>query len=159
MFRLIQAYSIPCVTITYSQPCHILSPSICRTGTFLKTLWNVDQAYSELCHRALFGHIQNPVQLLHMQKPSILGILEYLELFHNCIQTHIHNPDILTKIYECLELWHISNLTHIQKFFKDFRLSFFAKIVKACVCYFHQIFIFSPNDSPSKTMKNAFYFI
>ena len=30
---------------------------------------------------------------------------------------------------------------------------------KACVCYFHQIFIFSPNDYPSKTMKNAFYFI
>ena len=31
--------------------------------------------------------------------------------------------------------------------------------VKACVRYFHQIFIFSPNDSLSKTMKNAFYFI
>ena len=30
---------------------------------------------------------------------------------------------------------------------------------KACVSYFHQIFIFSPNDSPSKTMKNAFHFI
>ena len=28
---------------------------------------------------------------------------------------------------------------------------------KACVLYFHQIF--SPNDNPSKTMKNAFYFI
>ena len=30
---------------------------------------------------------------------------------------------------------------------------------KACVPYFRQIFIFSPNDSPSKAMKNAFYFI
>ena len=30
---------------------------------------------------------------------------------------------------------------------------------KACVRYFHQIFIFSANDSLSKTMKNAFYFI
>ena len=30
---------------------------------------------------------------------------------------------------------------------------------KACVCYFYQIFIFSPNDSLSKTTKNAFYFI
>ena len=30
---------------------------------------------------------------------------------------------------------------------------------KACIRYFYQIFIFSPNDSPSKTMKNAFYFI
>ena len=31
--------------------------------------------------------------------------------------------------------------------------------LKACVRYFYQIFIFSPNDNPSKTMKNAFYFI
>ena len=31
--------------------------------------------------------------------------------------------------------------------------------IKACVRYFHQIFIFSPNDSPSKTMKNVFYLI
>ena len=30
--------------------------------------------------------------------------------------------------------------------------------VKVGVRYFHQIFIFSPNDSPSKTMKNAFLF-
>ena len=33
------------------------------------------------------------------------------------------------------------------------------KYLKACVRHSHQIFIFSPNDSPSKTMKNAFYFI
>ena len=31
--------------------------------------------------------------------------------------------------------------------------------LKAYVCYFHQIFIISPNNSPVKTMKNAFYFI
>ena len=30
------------------------------------------------------------------------------------------------------------------------------KLVSAIFC---QIFIFSPNDSPSKTMKNVFYFI
>ena len=30
--------------------------------------------------------------------------------------------------------------------------------VKACVCYFHQIFIFSQNDSPSKTVKKCFLF-
>ena len=32
-------------------------------------------------------------------------------------------------------------------------------IFKGCVRYFHQIFIFPRNDSSSKTMKNAFYFI
>ena len=30
---------------------------------------------------------------------------------------------------------------------------------KACFCYFHQIFMFSLDDSPSKAMKNAFYLI
>ena len=34
----------------------------------------------------------------------------------------------------------------------DFGKDFF----RACVCYFLP---FSPNDSPSKSMKNAFYFI
>ena len=34
-----------------------------------------------------------------------------------------------------------------------------ASPIKACVCYFHQIFIFSQNDNPLKTMKNVFYFI
>ena len=28
--------------------------------------------------------------------------------------------------------------------------------LKACVRYFYQIFIFSPNDNPAKTMKNVF---
>ena len=42
---------------------------------------------------------------------------------------------------------------------KDTKIKSGASIVKACVCYFHQIFIFSPNDSPSKTMKNDFYFV
>ena len=30
-----------------SSTCHILSPCIFRTGSLFKTLWNVDQAYSE----------------------------------------------------------------------------------------------------------------
>ena len=33
------------------------------------------------------------------------------------------------------------------------------RTLKACVRYFYQIFISSPNGSPSQTMKNAFYFI
>ena len=31
--------------------------------------------------------------------------------------------------------------------------------IKACVCYFLRNFYSSPNDSPSKTMKDVFYFI
>ena len=37
LLRLIQAYS-PFVTHAYSQPCHILSPGIFKTGVILKTL-------------------------------------------------------------------------------------------------------------------------
>ena len=33
------------------------------------------------------------------------------------------------------------------------------RFFKVCVRYFLSNFYFSPNDSPSKTMKNAFYFI
>ena len=33
-----------------------------------------------------------------------------------------------------------------------------ASIVKACIHYFYQIFIFSPNDRPSRTIKNVFSF-
>ena len=45
--------------------------------------------------------------------------------------------------------------------FKDYfpALAITYSKLKLCVRYFHQIFISSPNDSPSKTMKNAFYFI
>ena len=44
--------------------------------------------------------------------------------------------------------------------FQDFYFKkYISTLLKACVRYFHQIFIFSPTDSPLKTMKNAFYFI
>ena len=55
---IVKAYSAPCVTLTYSQPCHILSTDIFRTGGIFKTLWNFHQAYSEPCHgqNSLFRH-------------------------------------------------------------------------------------------------------
>ena len=34
-----------------------------------------------------------------------------------------------------------------------------SRSLKLVSAIFYQIFIFSPNDSPSKTMKNVFYFI
>ena len=35
----------------------------------------------------------------------------------------------------------------------------YVHVIKACVRYFLSNFYFLPNDSPSKTMKNVFYFI
>ena len=107
----IQEYSTPFVTLPYLQPCHVLSPHIFRTVGLFKTLWDVDYTYSEPCHRTLFRHIQNLVQHLHMQKPDILGILQYSELFHNCIPTHIQNPAILQTFmniqnFDIFKTWH-----------------------------------------------------
>ena len=110
LLRHIQAYSAPCVTLAYSQPCHILNPDIFRTAGVFKTMRNVDQTYLEALSQALFNHIQvysEPCvysEHLHMQKPDILGIPEYSELFHNCIPTQIQNPVMLKKIYEYSEL-------------------------------------------------------
>ena len=80
----IMAYSALCF---FRQPCpqrifscHILSLRIFRTGSLFKTPWNVDQAYSEPCHRALYSHIQNLLQRLHAQKLGKLGILEFRTL-------------------------------------------------------------------------------
>ena len=35
----------------------------------------------------------------------------------------------------------------------------FATLLKLVFTIFYQIFVFSSNDRPSKTMKNVFYFI
>ena len=55
---------------------------------------------------------------------------------------------------KCLWGWRIEKWC--QKYLKENSLFFNLKIVSAI---FYQIFIFSSNDSPSKTVKNVFYFI
>ena len=95
-----------CVTLAYSQPCHILSLGIIRTGNILKSLQNFDQAYSKCWHSqnslfrhysAILRHIQNLAKHMCMQKPDIFGIPEYSEPFHNCILMHIQGPAIFMK--------------------------------------------------------------
>ena len=90
----------PCIfsTLPYSETWHILSQILiensakCWPGLFRT---HVIRRYS-----AIFRHIQNLLQCLHMQKLCLLGVLEYLELFHYCIPKHIQNPVIFTKIYD-----------------------------------------------------------
>ena len=80
-------------TFPYSEPWHILTRHIQNAAI------GHDSSF--------FRHIQNLVQRLHGQKPGKLRVLEYSELFNNCVKTHIQNPVILTKIYEYSELWHV----------------------------------------------------
>ena len=42
---------------------------------------------------------------------------------------------------------------------KEITVTFTKRSLKLVSAIFYQIFIFSPNDSPSKAMKNVFYFI
>ena len=88
-FRLIQAYSAPCVTFAHSEPCHILSPAIFRTGVIIKTLWNFEKAYSALYHRTVYSaffrytetYLESDVTLAyaetwHIWNPGIFRILQ-----------------------------------------------------------------------------------
>ena len=95
----IQPNSAPCITLAYLQTCHILSPGIFRTGSLLKTLWEFDQVYSELCHRTLFNHIQ--VLFRTLRNSSISRNLAYLESWN------IQNSSIIAyrHIFRILPYW------------------------------------------------------
>ena len=86
IFRLIQAYLAPCVTLVYSQPYHIVSPGVIKTGGLFKNLRNIGQPCSESCHGAFFSHIQN--SSINTSR-RIFRILSYLRKF-----TNIQNSDI-----------------------------------------------------------------
>ena len=52
-----------------------------------------------------------------------------------------------------------SDSSTIEKILTFHVIILIKSVVKACVRYFLTIFYFSPKDSPSKTMKDVFYFI
>ena len=111
IIRLIQAYLAPCVTLIYSQPCHIPSPGIFRTWGIFKTLQKFHQAYSELGvvriaysgiihpYSAIFKSLCNAcicrnlayLESCNIQNPSIIGshhifrTLSYLQKYVNTI--------------------------------------------------------------------------
>ena len=73
ILRLIQTYSAPCVTLTDSQPCHILSPGIYRTRGLFKTLWNVDQAHT-IASRRIFKTLWHLQKFTNIQNSDIFKI-------------------------------------------------------------------------------------
>ena len=82
-------------------------------------------------YSTIFRHIHNLAQLLHMQKPGILEILEYSELFDNCFATHLQNPTIFTEIYAvCRTLTYLKPDTYSEPSQRFKMIKFFAKILK-----------------------------
>ena len=107
IFRLIQAYSEPCVTLTYSQPCHIPSPGIFRIRGIFKSLWNYDQACWEPSYsqNSLFRHYSTILR--HMQTFCNSQICRNLAYLESC---NIQNPSIIAS-------WCIfRTLLYLQKF-------------------------------------------
>ena len=110
LLRHIQAYSVPFVTLAYFQPSIFWALAYLESESYLKpceTLTRHIQNPAIGHHSAIFRHIQDLAQRLHMQKPDLLGILEYLEPLHNYIPTYIQKLVIFTKIYEYSALSHI----------------------------------------------------
>ena len=54
--------------------------------------------------------------------------------------------------------WKTNFSQFIEKLLKFEEMEYLIHHFKACVCYFLTNFYFSPNDSPSKTMKDVFLF-
>ena len=121
-------FSTLCNPRTYSLPCHIMSPGIFRTEGLFETLWNIDQAYSEPCYRALFTHIQA------YSEPCVCRNLAYPESWN------IQNPSIASQcIFRTLS--YLPKFTNIQNsdVFKlstylepsqRFKMRIFVKVVK-----------------------------
>ena len=59
------------------------------------------------------------------------------------------NADSKIELHENISLWDNSKLITSEKMW----------LLKVCVHYFLSNLYFSPNDSPSKTLKDVFYFI
>ena len=88
---------------------------------------------------------KNALYNINRKKKTNINVNFYKRKYKNmvrCIRLTLA-PNLLFKLFSVLyhDVWHA------------------LAEIKACVCDFYQIFIFSPNDSPLKIMKNAFYFI
>ena len=86
IFHHIVAYLEPCVTLEYSEPCHILNTGISRTQDIFRTPSRHILAYSERCVTSAYWapcHIQN-FAIFRIQ--ACLGPRAYLE---SCLFTQI----------------------------------------------------------------------
>ena len=99
------------------------------------------------------------------------SLLSFLIKEHCFAKKELKSSAFCLKSVTNLLFWNNGGITGVLRLFrKIFNRAQYALVrfwivfnfwvnLKACVLYFYQIFIFSPNDSSSKTMKNAFYFI
>ena len=117
-----------------------------------------------------------PVSLLFVvskifEKPVNNGIVDHLkkcDLFSDFwygFRTSQSTADLLTVVFDRIAMAFSSSAAiraealDISKSFDRVWHADLLHKLKTCVCYFLSIFYFSPNNRPSKTMKNVLYFI
>ena len=118
------------------QPLHVLSPGVFRTGSLFKTLWKVDQVYSELCHRTLFKHIQaysEPYATLayaetwHTRNPGIFKTLPWLLSDAYSEPCHIYENLGIRRTLTYLKPDTYSELSKMKFFAKIVNYNYFSK--------------------------------
>ena len=109
------------------------------SSNIFKTLWNVDQAYSEACHRALFSHIQ-----AYSEPCAMLAYPETWRTRNSRIfrtLAHLH-PNTYSKSCHTNENWQIfRTLSYLKPYTysehsPEFKIEIFAKIVKKLQLFF-----------------------
>ena len=98
-------------------------------------------------------------------KIVLLSTVNHSRNLYPGLWTHCNNYNTEpSKSLGVIFLWKIIDIyysmlkhKHLENFFHH--INNLHQNIKACVCYFLSNFYFSPNDTPSKTMKNVFYFI
>ena len=88
-------------------------------------------------------------------------------MFDRVLNTHLQSATCLGKLRTLIRLiqlqckfTHLKIQTQLPYGFFDSSKTILNKLkLRACVRYFLSNFYFSPNNSPSKTTKNDFYFI
>ena len=103
IFSQIVAYLEPCITLAYSEPCHIQNPGIFRTRDTLRILPRHILAYSEGC---VTCHIQN------------FGKFRTRAYSESCLFRHIPKYSITIVIITLPFFFFHFNLTYFSKKFK-----------------------------------------
>ena len=112
----------------------VIKPSICFSKRVISAKWR---------NKLL---IQNINLTVYRKNACCLGLLVFLETW------------VVAPFWHCGYPWFFPRVvtTMISKQFVNMGIIIYLKLVSAI---FYQIFIFSPYDSPLKTMKNVSYFI
>ena len=112
----------------------VIKPSICFSKRVISAKWR---------NKLL---IQNINLTVYRKNACCLGLLVFLETW------------VIVPFWHCGGPWFFQRVvaTMVSKQFVNLDIIIYLRLVSII---FYQIFIFSPNDSPLKTIKNVFYFI